>query len=242
MKWDGRIQMKSIDAGFPTGNLLPHHRRSVQLVREWLTAEVPRTKEVIFGTSSRDRRFGLTVDEEHVIPFSKPLVLVLQDRHGHADELSSSFCFNPNVVVRAVQIRLLVNLRFAIGLPIVRPAVVRLCLPILRVEIKNVRRANVCIRTEINVVVEGPYRFQPFIRNRDASVPPVGHREEAVQRLYASHRKHLGLPIVILAKPEPEEISHRGLDTWSIFPVPKDTQHNAFEMKLFVAGNREPYM
>src|SRR5580658_1045591 len=192
--------MKSIDAGFAAGYFLPHHRRSVQRVREWLTAEVPRTEEVVLGTSSRDRRLGLTVDEEHVIPFSKPLVLVLQDRHSHADELSPSFCFHPNIVARAVQIRLLVNLRFAIGLPIVRPAVVWLCLPVLRVEIEHVLRTDVRIRTVINVVVEGPYRFFSFIRNRDASVPPVGHREEAVQRLYASHRKHLGLPVVILAK------------------------------------------
>src|ERR1700735_3394797 len=116
--------MKSIDAGFAAGYLLPHHRRSIQLVGEGLTAEVPRTQEVVLGASSRDRRLALTVDEEHVIPFSKPLVLVLQDRHRHANKLSSSFCFHPNVVARAVQIRLLINLRFAIGPPIVRPTVV----------------------------------------------------------------------------------------------------------------------
>src|ERR1700733_7220846 len=218
--------MKSIDAGFAAGYFLPHHWRSVQMVREWLTAEVPRTQEVVFGTSSRDRRLGLAVDEEHVIPFSKPLVLVLQDRHGHADELSSSFCFHPNVVARAVEIRLLVNLRFAIGIPIVRPAVVWLRLPVLGVEIKNVLRTDVRIGTVIDVVVEGPYRFLPFIRNRDASVPPVGHGEEAVQGLYASHRQHLGLPVVILAETEPEEVSHGSFDARSIFPVPKDTQHN----------------
>src|SRR5271165_2402140 len=111
--------MKSIDAGFTASDFLPYHRRSVQLIREWLTAEVPRTEEVVLGTSSRDRRLCLTVDEEHVIPFSKPFVLVLQHRHGDAHELASSFCFNPNVVIRAVQIRLFVNLRFAVRLPIV---------------------------------------------------------------------------------------------------------------------------
>jgi hypothetical protein len=98
------------------------------------------------------------------------------------------------------------------------------------------------IRAEINVVVEGPHRFESFIRNRDASVSPVGHGKETVQRLYASHRKHLGLPAMILAKTEAKKISHWGFDTWSILSVPKDTQHNAFEMKWFVAGNRKPYM
>src|SRR5271170_6828279 len=106
--------MKSIDAGFAAGYFLSHHRRPIQRVREWLTAEVPRTEEVVLGASSRDRRLGLAVDEEHVIPFSKPLVLVLQDRHGYADELSSSFSFNPNVVARSIQIRFFVNLRFSI--------------------------------------------------------------------------------------------------------------------------------
>ena len=146
--------MKSINTGFATGDLLPYHRRSVQLVGEWLTAKVPCTKEVVLGSSSRDRRLGLTVDEEHVVPFSKPFVLVLQDRHGHADELTAPFRFHPNIVARTVQIRLLVNLGFAIGLPIVRPAVVWLFLPILRMEIQGVRRKCLLIQPVIDVEVE----------------------------------------------------------------------------------------
>src|SRR5207249_640291 len=84
--------------------------------------EVPRAEEVILRAGAGDRWRRLAVDEEHVVAFAPPEVLVLENRHRDADEVAPPGCFHPHVVVFSAKVRLLVDACVSIPLPIHRPS------------------------------------------------------------------------------------------------------------------------
>src|SRR5437588_12101037 len=87
MEGNGRIQVKAIHARLAARQLLPYNGGPVQLIGKRLAAEVPGTYKVIFRAGSHNRGRRLSVNEEHVVPFSPPEVMILQHRHGYSDIL-----------------------------------------------------------------------------------------------------------------------------------------------------------
>src|SRR3954452_940611 len=103
-----------------------------------MAAEVPSAQKVILRARSVDRRQLLAVDKKHVVAFAPPLVLILQHRHGYADEVSAPGRFHPDVVAATVKILLSVHL--PVRLPLIRCPVRRSGLTILRMEIELIYR------------------------------------------------------------------------------------------------------
>src|ERR1700691_1377681 len=80
---DRRIEMKTIHARSGSCRALTDDRRTVQQVRERMVFEAPGAEEVVFRAGSADGGFLCPVNEEHVVALAPPVILVLQDGHGH---------------------------------------------------------------------------------------------------------------------------------------------------------------
>src|SRR5246500_4633400 len=103
-KRNRRVEVKAVDGRAASRHLLPNDGCSVQPIGEWVTTEVPRAEEIVLRTGSVDRGQFLAVDKEHVVAFTPPLMLILQHRHGYADEVAAAGSLHPNVVAFSVQI------------------------------------------------------------------------------------------------------------------------------------------
>ena len=85
-----------------------------------MAAKIPRAQEIIFRSGAVDRRRFLPIDEEHVVAFAPPAILILQHRHGHAHKVPASGCFHPDVVAFAIQILFVIDHGIAVRLPLIR--------------------------------------------------------------------------------------------------------------------------
>src|SRR5882757_3344044 len=235
-----RIKMKAVDARSGSCSAFSNDGRTVQLVRERMVLEAPGAKEVVLCPGSGDGWLLCAVNEKHVVALAPPIVLVLQDGHGHTCVLARALGIKPHVVVLPGKVGFLVHQRLAVTRPAVGPAVVGLRLTKLRVEVQRPWRKGRGFHAVFDVVVERLHSSLAFIGHGDAGMPLKGHGEKAVQVLNASHRKHFRLPRVVVAEAKPKEITDRGLYTWGLFTVPVDAQYDAFQMVGFRAGNGEP--
>src|SRR5580704_8372927 len=136
-EWYGSVEMKTVDARPAARQFRAHDRRAIELIGEGLAAEIPRAQEIIFRPGARNGRGRVIIDEEHVIPFAPPTILVLHHRHSDAYKLPAPPRFHPDVVVLAVQVSLVIDQRIAIGCPVVSPPMIRLGLAILGMEIQR---------------------------------------------------------------------------------------------------------
>ena len=87
----------------------------------------------------------------------------------------------------AVGIALEVHIGIAVFIPLVGPAMVRLCLTILRMKIQRVRRKRVRVFAVIDVVVKRTDGKFAFIRDGDSCVVLVRHGEKTVERIGVAH-------------------------------------------------------
>src|SRR5258705_2173716 len=88
----------------------------------------------MFGASAVDGRAGFAIDKKHVIAFTPPAILILEDGHGDADVVSLAASVEPDVVVFAGKIGAVIHLGITVGGPVVGPAVSGCGLAALRVE------------------------------------------------------------------------------------------------------------
>src|SRR5581483_9651425 len=95
--------------------------RSVVEVRERNgaipAAEIPGAIEVILGTGADDQRFALVVNEDHVIAFAHPELLVLKNAERDSHQMAATPCFRVNIVALAV--RILQPVGVAVGPPVI---------------------------------------------------------------------------------------------------------------------------
>ena len=108
--------------------------RAVVHVGEGLAVEVPCAVEVVLGAGAVDGGHGVAVDEDHVVAFAEPEVLVLLDGVGDADEVAAAGGFEKDVIALAVQILLAVDVVAVFVAPVVGPALAGSGLAVLRVE------------------------------------------------------------------------------------------------------------
>src|ERR1700746_2467935 len=96
--------MEPVDRRAAAGLFRSLHGRAVESIRECVVPEPPRSKKVILGARALDGRSRLAIDEEHVIAFTPPVILVLQNGHGDAHEMAAPGGFHPNIVAFAAQV------------------------------------------------------------------------------------------------------------------------------------------
>ena len=70
--------MEAIHGRFAPGALFTNDGSTVQPIEEWVSAKIPCAEEIIFRTSPGNGGARFTVDEEHVVAFAPPAVLILQ--------------------------------------------------------------------------------------------------------------------------------------------------------------------
>src|SRR6266700_3342578 len=104
-------------------------------MRKAALAEIPCTEKIILRAGSCDGRPGLAINKKHVVSFAPPAVLILQHRHGDANEMASADGRQPKVIAFAGQVFLVLNRGIPVRFPLIGPARVWLSLAILRVEI-----------------------------------------------------------------------------------------------------------
>src|SRR5271157_3880635 len=135
---DRRIEVEAVKGPARSGEFRAHNGSTEGSVGKWMPAKIPRAQEIVFGAGAVDGGESFAVNEEHVIAFAPPTILVLQDGHGHADEMALALGFQPDVIPFSVEILLSIHERVAIGLPLVRPTRGRIGLAVLRMEIECV--------------------------------------------------------------------------------------------------------
>src|ERR1700678_3476307 len=132
---DGALDVPAIEAVPAADSLIGvGDVRSVVWVGEALTAEIPCAVVVVLGAGAVDGGQFVAVDEDHVVAFAEPAVLVLQYGLGDADKMAAARRFHEDIIACAIEILLVANRVVAVGLPVVCPSLVRSSLAILRVE------------------------------------------------------------------------------------------------------------
>src|ERR1700674_1036494 len=172
--------MEAINGRLATGALFTDNGSAVQPVEKGVTAKIPCAEEIILRTSPGNGGARFTVDEKHVIAFAPPAVLILQDRHGHPDELPATPGVQPEVIFLAVEVRFPVDLGITIVLPVGSPAVVGLSLAELRVKVESPARESLGVRTIVEVEIEGIHFLLAFVGNGDARMLLKRHEEKRV--------------------------------------------------------------
>src|SRR5690348_17812735 len=99
-----RIEMEAVHR--PSGSLAlrAHNWGAEQSVSKGLSAKVPGSEEIIFGSRAVDGWPLFAVNKKHVVAFTPPSVFVFQDRHGDAYKLAAAFGIHPQVIVLAVEV------------------------------------------------------------------------------------------------------------------------------------------
>src|SRR5215831_18404233 len=146
-----------------------------------MAAEIPCAQKIVLGAGAIDGWQFLSVDEEHIIALAPPLVLILENRHGHADEMAAPCCFHPDVISFAVEVFQVVHV--AIGLPLIGRSLSGSGLTILSVEVEMVRDKRLAVGAVVDVEVESIGLDCALVRYRDAGVLLKRHRKETVERL-----------------------------------------------------------
>src|SRR5581483_1393116 len=132
--------METIDGPAGACRVTPLDRNAIQQVTGWPSVKSPGAEIIVLRTRAGDGGQLLPVHKNHVVAFPPPVVLVLKDALRDSHKVPSTRSFKENVVAGAVEIKLIVDLIVAVGLPVVRPALARRALPILSVKIEGVRR------------------------------------------------------------------------------------------------------
>src|SRR6266436_2993614 len=130
--------MEAVDGSPASRVFATFHGSAVESITERVRAESPSAEEIIFGASAVDGGAGFAVDEKHVVAFAPPIILILEDGHGDANEVSLAAGFEPDVIVFTGKIGAVVDFGIAVGGPVVGPAVCGCGLAILRVEVERV--------------------------------------------------------------------------------------------------------
>src|SRR5579883_211054 len=237
---NGRIEVKPVHGITASGPLFAFYGSTEKTVGEGAAAEIECAQEIVFRTGAIDRGARLAVDKEHVVAFTPPAVLILEDGHGYAKKLTAAPCLEPDVVVLAIKILILFARGVFIFLPRMAPPLIGLRLPELRMEIEGALRQRMSIGAIVEIEVEELELLAAFVGHGDAGVFLEGHGEKAVERAVVGDGKKLGLPGVIVAEAKTEKIAERGFDTWSRLVVPIHAEHDALEMIRFVTQEREP--
>src|SRR5206468_5194913 len=97
------------------------------------STEIPSPTEVILSTRPGDNRFGIAVDEEHLVSLAKPRIFVLHHAQRHTKHLPASLRLEENVIALPFQ----VDLRFSC---FHASRCIGSCLPVLRVKVERIGR------------------------------------------------------------------------------------------------------
>src|SRR5882757_3772676 len=166
---------------------MSHYWRTMQ--RKTLRrAEVPGPQKVVFRSRTDDGRNCAVVDFESIISFAPPSILVLEHRHRDADKLSVTFRLKPDVVIFAIQVAPEIYPGIAIVIPVGDPAMIRLRLPVLRVEVQRSRWQRLCLLSIVDVPVEIAQRLLAFVCHSDPGMFCVWHLKIAIERTIISDR------------------------------------------------------
>src|SRR5712691_5904470 len=128
-----------------------------------MTAKIPSAEEIVFGTCSGHGWPGFTVNEKHIVAFTPPAVLILEDGHSDSDEMSVACGVQPDVIFFTVEVGLPVDLGITIALPVGGPAVVGLGLPELGMKVESFRWERLCERAVIEIEIEGFHLLLAFV-------------------------------------------------------------------------------
>ena len=148
----------------------------------------------------------VAVDEDHVVAFAKPAVLVLLDSMGHAQEMAAALGFEEDVIPCPVQILFAVHQRVAVASPVAGPSLARRGLAILRVKAPNVRRQR-SQRHVIDGVIKTVRPLRPLVAERDPGRAGKRHFEVRVQRLFRRHCRQRRLIKEIFAQAKSVKIA-----------------------------------
>src|ERR1700678_1587899 len=103
-----------------------------------MASEIPGSEKIVFRSGAVDGGKLFSVDKKHIVALVPPAVLILKNRHGHANEVAMSGGFHPDVIIFSVEIFLRIYGRVGIRLPLIRPTVILRGLAVLGVKINGV--------------------------------------------------------------------------------------------------------
>src|ERR1700685_3350265 len=106
--------MKAIHGRTPASILVALHRCAIQTIRKCAASKAPGSKKIVFRSSSIDGRLSLAIDKKHIVALAPPAILILQNRHGHADKMSPAGGFHPHIIAVAIYVFLSINQRIAV--------------------------------------------------------------------------------------------------------------------------------
>src|SRR6266481_1924239 len=179
-KSNRRIQVKAIDGRFASGAFFTDNWSAVQPIEKGMAAKIPCAKEIILRTSPRNGGARFTVDEKHVVAFTPPAVLILQDGHGDPDEMPATRGVQPEVIFLAVEVRFPVDLGIAIALPVGGPPMVGLSLAVLRMKVESSHWERLRKRAVVEIEIEGIHFLLAFVGNGYARMLLKRHEEKRV--------------------------------------------------------------
>src|SRR5260370_1845534 len=118
-KWYGRIEVEAIQRPAAARAFFTFYRGAVQSKRERAAAEVESSKKIVFRSGADDRGMLLSVNEEHVVAFAPPIVLILKDGHRDAHEESAAGGLHPDIIGLTVHVFLLDDSRVEVRSPLI---------------------------------------------------------------------------------------------------------------------------
>ena len=204
--------MPAVQAISPADPLrIDNIRRTLVWVGKGLQAKVPCAVVVVFRARSIDGRQRISVDEDHVIAFAKPTILVLQNGLCYADEMPSPRGFEEYVIVLPIRVLSFVNAGTTVIDPVVGPTLTRRSLPVLGVKASDIGWNAGQFRV-VDGVVETAGTDAPLVGDGDFGSTLERHLEVRIQRFDGGHCQQCGMVDKILTQPQSKEIAYRRLD------------------------------
>ena len=96
---DRGIEMEAVDGGTAACFFFPDHGGAEERVGKRVAAEIVGAEEIVFRAGAGDGGLGYSIDKEHIVAFSPPIILILQDGHGNADVVAAASGLQPDEIV-----------------------------------------------------------------------------------------------------------------------------------------------
>src|SRR5580658_862784 len=200
-KRDGALDVPAIEAVAAADALgIDDVRRALMLIGEWLAAEVPCAVVVVLSAGAVYGGQRVAVNEDHIVAFAEPAVLILHDGVRDADEVALSGSFEKHVIVFAAEI-----------FSVTHYALAGSGLAILRMEAAEIGgKAGEC--DVVDGEVEAAHALRTVIGDGDARRGCEGHLEICVERLDGSDGEQRRLIDEVFAEAEAEEVADGRFD------------------------------
>src|ERR1700679_2104090 len=172
-----------------------------------MASEIPGSEKIVFRSGAVDGGKLFSVDKKHIVALAPPAVLILKNRHGHANEVAMSGGFHPDVIIFSVEIFLRIYGRVVIRLPLIPSTFIWRGPGVLGVKIHGVGGKIFMHGLIVDVEIERINGFASLVGHRDTGSLAERHGEKRVQGLIRGHGQGDRLKLKIVAQAEAEEIA-----------------------------------